>query len=91
VLADLALEALDVIVEAALTLDDVGLLVEAALHGAGRACTLEDHVAEHVASGRLVRILGDWCQPVPGFHVWRRTASDEDDTLSPNLPQQVGA
>jgi len=48
-----------------MTFDDPDLLVAAALHGAGLACTLEDHVATHLADGRLVRVLEDWCEPFP--------------------------
>jgi DNA-binding transcriptional LysR family regulator len=29
-----------------------------------------DQVAEHIAAGRLVRVLEDWCQPFPGFHLY---------------------
>ena len=61
---------LDVAVEGVLTLDDADLVVAAALHGAGLACTLEERVAEHLNSGRLVRVLDDWCQPFSGFHLY---------------------
>jgi len=63
-------EALDVAVDGALTVDDIDLLVAAALHGAGLAYTLEQHVAQHLASGRLIRVLEDWCSWFPGFHLY---------------------
>lgn len=61
---------LDVAVEGVLTLDDADLVVAAALHGAGLACTLEERVAEHLENGRLVRVLDDWCQAFSGFHLY---------------------
>ena len=50
--------------------NDMDVMVTAALDGAGLACTLEGHVAEHVKKGRLVRVLEDWCQPFPGFFLY---------------------
>lgn len=61
---------LEVAVEGPLTMNDSDLVVTAALGGAGLACTLETRVAEHLASGRLVRVLEDWCQPFPGFFLY---------------------
>jgi DNA-binding transcriptional LysR family regulator len=31
---------------------------------------MEDEVAEHVAAGRLVRVLADWCPPFPGYYLY---------------------
>ena len=45
-------------------------MVTAALDGVGLACTLEDHVAQHISEGRLVRVLEDWCHPFPGFFLY---------------------
>lgn len=42
----------------------------AVLDGLGLGCCPEDLVAEHVAEGRLVRVLDDWCQPVAGYHLY---------------------
>lgn len=42
----------------------------AALAGFGLAFLPEDMVTEHVAEGRLVRVLEDWCQTFPGYHVY---------------------
>ena len=30
----------------------------------------EDRVAGHIADGRLVRVLADWCPPYPGYHLY---------------------
>ena len=63
-------ESLAIAVSGALLLDDVDLVVQAALDGAGLAWVGEDRVAEHLASGALVRVLEDWCPPFPGFFLY---------------------
>jgi DNA-binding transcriptional LysR family regulator len=52
--------------------------LQAALDGAGLATLPDDMVAEHVAAGRLLRVLEDWCPTYPGYHLYypsRRQAS----------------
>jgi DNA-binding transcriptional LysR family regulator len=52
--------------------------LQAALDGAGLATLPDDMVAEHVAAGRLQRVLEDWCPTYPGYHLYypsRRQAS----------------
>jgi DNA-binding transcriptional LysR family regulator len=52
--------------------------LQAALDGAGLAILPDDMVAEHVAAGRLQRVLEDWCPTYPGYHLYypsRRQAS----------------
>ena len=46
------------------------MIVRAALDGPGLACVLEDLVADHLVSGRLVRVLADWCPPFAGYHLY---------------------
>ncbi|MCC6073917.1 LysR family transcriptional regulator [Pseudomonas sp. GCM10022188] len=62
--------ALEIAVDGPLTLDDVGLMVGAALQGAGLAYVFEDMVREPVADGRLVQVLDDWCPHYPGLHLY---------------------
>ncbi|MFD4840081.1 LysR family transcriptional regulator [Achromobacter sp. NPDC058515] len=45
-------------------------IVRAALAGYGLAFVPEDMVLEHIAAGRLVRVLDDWCQPYPGYYLY---------------------
>jgi DNA-binding transcriptional LysR family regulator len=61
---------LTVAVNGPLTVDDVDLAIRAALDGVGIAFVDEERVAAHLASGALVRVLEDWCQPVPGFFLY---------------------
>ncbi|SHJ22030.1 DNA-binding transcriptional regulator, LysR family [Roseomonas rosea] len=44
-------------------------LLRAALGGFGLACVFEDQVQAHLAEGRLLRVLDDWCPPFPGYHL----------------------
>ena len=63
-------EAVNVAVEGPLTLNDSGLCLAAALSGTGLACSVDALVAPHVSAGRLVRVLEDWCPPMPGFFLY---------------------
>jgi DNA-binding transcriptional LysR family regulator len=62
--------ALKVGVEGQLVFNNIALRVNAALAGLGLAYLSEDQVQEHVAEGRLVRVLGDWCPPFSGYHLY---------------------
>lgn len=62
--------ALSVAVNGPLVLDDPDLILNAALDGVGLAYSIEQDIAEHLASGRLVRVLDDWCPPYPGFFLY---------------------
>ncbi len=53
-----------------LVVDSHALLVDAALSGAGLAYVVEAAVAGHLAAGRLVTVLDDWCAPVAGFFLY---------------------
>jgi DNA-binding transcriptional LysR family regulator len=62
--------ALNVRVEGQLVFNGAGGLLDAALEGFGLAYLMEGHVQEHVAKGRLVRVLSDWCPPFSGYHLY---------------------
>jgi DNA-binding transcriptional LysR family regulator len=53
-----------------ITLNTSRLVVQAALDGFGIAFLPECELAEDIAAGRLVRLLEDWCDPYPGFHLY---------------------
>lgn len=64
--------------EGSLTFNNASLLRQAALDSFGLACVMEDQVLDDIASGRLIRVLEDWCPPFPGYHLYypsRRNAS----------------
>src|SRR5205814_849518 len=60
-------QSLTVAVNGPLIVDDVDLVIRAALDGVGLAYLGEDRAAPHLDSGALVRVLEQWCQPFPGF------------------------
>ena len=49
-----------------LVLDDLNLMTRAALDGVGLAFMMEGYAAPYLASGALIRVLEDWCQPFAG-------------------------
>jgi len=59
-----------VAVDSLLTANDTDLLLSAALQGVGLAYLAETPTLPHLASGALVRVLDEWCRPVPGFHLY---------------------
>ena len=61
---------LTVSVSGPLVFNDVELTLRAALDGVGLAFALEEHVAERIARGELVRVLEDWCPPFDGFFLY---------------------
>jgi DNA-binding transcriptional LysR family regulator len=62
--------ALKVRVDGQLVFNNVGLRLSAVLAGLGLAYLPEDQVRAHLAKGRLVRVLADWCPPFPGYHLY---------------------
>jgi DNA-binding transcriptional LysR family regulator len=56
-------------VEGRLAFNNLALRLDAALAGFGLAYLPEDHVQKHIADGRLIRVLADWCPPISGYHL----------------------
>lgn len=50
-----------------LVVNDEAMMLEASLAGLGLSYLYEDQVAAHLASGRLVHVLADWCPSSPGY------------------------
>jgi DNA-binding transcriptional LysR family regulator len=69
-------------VEGQLTFNDPDMMIEAAKEGFGLAYVLEDRVAEHVASGRLLRVLEDWCDPYAGYHLYYPTRRQQSPAFA---------
>ena len=63
-------DVIDIEVRSVVTLDDRALIVAAALDGIGLAHIHEGLVADHIASGALVRVLEDWCPALPTFFLY---------------------
>jgi DNA-binding transcriptional LysR family regulator len=61
---------LKVRVEGQLVFNNIALRLNAALAGLGLAYLPEDQVQTHLADGRLIRVLDDWCPPFSGYHLY---------------------
>jgi DNA-binding transcriptional LysR family regulator len=61
---------LKVRVDGQFVFNNIGLILDAASAGFGLAYLPEDQVKAHLAKGRLIQILSDWCPPFPGYHLY---------------------
>ena len=61
---------LKVRVDGQLVFNRLSQILEAALAGFGFAYVPENAALPHVAKGRLVRVLEDWCAPFSGYHLY---------------------
>ena len=75
-------QSLVVAVNGPLVLDDAEIMIRAAIDGVGLAFTAEDHVAGHLASGALVRVLEDWCPPFAGYFLYYPSRRQQPAALS---------
>lgn len=65
-------------VEGQVIVNHAGMRMACALDGLGLSYLPEDQILDLVAQGRLIRVLEDWCDPFPGYHLYypsRRHAS----------------
>ena len=61
---------LKVRVEGQLVFNGTAQMLNAALAGFGLAYVPEDVAQLYITAGRLKRVLGDWCPPFPGYHIY---------------------
>jgi DNA-binding transcriptional LysR family regulator len=57
-------------VEGQLVFNGTTPMLDAALAGFGLAYVPEDAAQTHIADGRLIRVLADWCPSYPGYHLY---------------------
>jgi DNA-binding transcriptional LysR family regulator len=57
-------------VDGQLVFNGTAPMIDAALAGFGLAYVPEDTVQTHIAHGRLLRVLADWCPYYPGYHLY---------------------
>ncbi|MER8596197.1 LysR family transcriptional regulator [Mesorhizobium sp. M1182] len=63
-------EEIEIPVQGPLILDEDHLIANAAVDGAGLAFVFEDYVRDAIATGKLIRVLEDWCPRFDGFFVY---------------------
>ncbi|MFL4556762.1 LysR family transcriptional regulator [Yersinia kristensenii] len=61
---------LKVRVEGQLTFNSLRQRIDAAMIGFGLTMVPEDAVRAEIASGNLVRVLEEWCEPFPGYYLY---------------------
>ncbi|MEM6049472.1 LysR family transcriptional regulator [Erwinia sp. P7711] len=57
-------------VEGQLTFNTTAHMTDAALAGLGIAFLPEEEFGTHIAEGRLIRVLEEWCEPFPGYYLY---------------------
>ena len=57
-------------VEGQLVSNGSEMMLDLALAGLGLAYLPEDTVQDHLANGRLIRVLADWCPSYAGYHLY---------------------
>ncbi|MGH6746260.1 LysR substrate-binding domain-containing protein [Novosphingobium sp.] len=57
-------------VEGPLILNDVPMILVAAVEGIGLACIMDYQAEALLKAGKLVRIREDWCPPFFGYHLY---------------------
>jgi DNA-binding transcriptional LysR family regulator len=71
-----------VAVNGPLIVDDVDIMIRAAIDGVGLAFMSDELAAPHLASGALVRVLEDWCPPFPRFFLYYPSRRQQPAALS---------
>jgi len=61
---------LKVHIDGQMTFNNLGLRLKSALAGLGLAYLPEDIVRQHLAQGRLVQVLSEWCPKFSGYHLY---------------------
>lgn len=57
-------------VEGQLTSNNITTIARAAMAGFGLAFVMVDRIEAHLADGRLIKVLEDWCPSFPGYHLY---------------------
>jgi DNA-binding transcriptional LysR family regulator len=68
--------------EGQLVFNNIGMRLQSTLDGLGVAYLPEDQVLPHIAEGRLVRVLEDWCPYFPGYHLYYPSRRHSSPALS---------
>ena len=75
-------KSLSVAVNGPLIVDDVELVIRAAIEGIGLSFVSEGLVEPQLKSGELIRVLDDWCQPFPGFFLYYPSRKQQPAALA---------
>jgi len=73
---------LQVRVDGQLTFNGTYQMVRAAMDGCGLAFVPDQIIERHVAQGRLVRVMEDWCPIFPGWHIYYPSRRETSRAMS---------
>jgi DNA-binding transcriptional LysR family regulator len=65
-----------------LPVDDVQLLIRAAIDGVGLTLLMEEQAGAYLANGRLVPMLEGWCEPLAGYFLYYPSRRQQPAALS---------
>lgn len=65
-----------------LVFNSLNMRLTSALDGLGIAYLPEDQTLPHIAEGRLVRVLEDWCPAFPGYHLYYPSRRQQSPALA---------
>ena len=51
-------------------------------YGVGMTFLMEEHAAPYLATGQLLRVLEDWCEPFPGYFLYYPSRRQQPAALS---------
>lgn len=75
-------KSLSVAVTGPLIVDDVVLVLRAALDGVGLVYLARHQVESYLENGALIRVLESWCQPYPGFFLYYPSRRQQPPALA---------
>jgi DNA-binding transcriptional LysR family regulator len=78
---------LEVAISGPLLVNDLDLMIDAAVRGIGLAYVMVSTVTEHLSAKRLVRVLAKYCAPYPGLYLYYPSRAH----LAPKLQALVDA
>jgi DNA-binding transcriptional LysR family regulator len=73
---------INVRVEGQLIVNDIALARQGAIEGSGIAFLPLDYVQSAIDSGRLIRVLSNWCPPFPGYHLYYPSRRQQSPALA---------
>ncbi|WP_449415816.1 LysR family transcriptional regulator [Ochrobactrum teleogrylli] len=68
--------------EGQLVFNSLAMRLASALDGLGLTYVPEDQVLRHIAEGRLVKVLEDWCPSFPGYHLYYPSRRQQSPALA---------
>jgi len=77
-----ARKALTVSPEGPVSFDDPDLVIQAVLDGVGIGSAMESNLQDHIAKGRLVQVLRDWCPSFPGYFLYYPSRRNQQAALA---------